>query len=116
MADAVSGASKAVAMSLFGPQPSITIVTFWQGIVEIVLRGVSVVSSVSTASWADTYVYVFGHALRCMAARGGLSNGRRMVCCLFVLVVDSTVFCLHVWRERTVSTLVLKPARPYRAS
>jgi len=47
MADAVSGATGKIAMGLFGPHPSITIVTFWQGIVEIVLRGVAVVSSVA---------------------------------------------------------------------
>lgn len=41
MADAVSGATGKLAMHMFGPSPSITIVTFWQGIVEILLRGIS---------------------------------------------------------------------------
>ena len=44
MADAVSGATGKIAMGLFGPHPSITIVTFWQGIVEIVLRALTIVS------------------------------------------------------------------------
>ena len=44
MADAVSGATGKIAMGMFGPQPSITIVTFWQGIVEIVLRALTIVS------------------------------------------------------------------------
>ena len=44
MADAVAGAAGKAAMSMFGPHPSITIITFWQGIVEIILRGVSMVS------------------------------------------------------------------------
>ena len=44
MTDVVAGVAGKAAMSMFGPHPSITIVTFWQGIVEIALRGVSVVS------------------------------------------------------------------------
>ena len=44
MADAVAGVAGKAAMSMFGPHPSITIVEFWQGIVEIALRVVSVVS------------------------------------------------------------------------
>ena len=47
MADAVAGAAGKAAMGMFGPHPSYTIVTFWQGIVEIALRGVSAVSLVS---------------------------------------------------------------------
>jgi hypothetical protein len=43
MTDVVAGAAGKAAMSMFGPHPSITIVTFWEGIVEIVLRVVSVV-------------------------------------------------------------------------
>ena len=50
MADAVSGAAGKAAMSMFGPHPSITIVTFWQGIVEIVLRAIGVVSYTSYTS------------------------------------------------------------------
>ena len=49
MADAVSGAAGKAAMGMFGPHPSITIVTFWQGILEIVLRGIGVVSSLLTS-------------------------------------------------------------------
>ena len=45
MADVVGGVAGKAAMSMFGPHPSITIVTFWQGIVEIAMRGVSIVSS-----------------------------------------------------------------------
>ena len=44
MADAVTGAAGKAAMSMFGPHPSITIVTFWQGIVEIIGRVVVLVS------------------------------------------------------------------------
>lgn len=44
MADVATGATGKIALGLFGPHPSITIVTFWQGILEIVLRGLSVVS------------------------------------------------------------------------
>ncbi|CAI8009245.1 hypothetical protein GBAR_LOCUS6243 [Geodia barretti] len=43
MTDVVAGVAGKAAMSMFGPHPSITIVTFWQGIVEIALRGVCVV-------------------------------------------------------------------------
>ena len=79
MADAVSGASKAVAMRLFGPQPSITIVTFWQGIVEIVLRGVSVVSSVTArrpgTNWGVVNV-LFAAWRRAV----------KVACCLFIIV------------------------------
>ena len=44
MADVVTGAAGRAAMGMFGPHPSITIVTFWQGILEIVIRCVSLVS------------------------------------------------------------------------
>ena len=44
MADVVTGAAGRAAMGMFGPRPSITIVTFWQGILEIVIRCVSLVS------------------------------------------------------------------------
>ena len=43
MADAVGGMAGKAALGMFGPHPSITIVTFWQGIVEIVIRAVTVV-------------------------------------------------------------------------
>ena len=44
MADAVAGVAGKAAMSMFGPHPSITIITFWQGILEVIARGISLVS------------------------------------------------------------------------
>lgn len=67
MADAVTGAAGKVAMSMFGPHPSITIVTFWQGIVEIIWRIVAVVS-----------LY-----LRLLRLAGVSPYKTRMLCCLY---------------------------------
>ena len=67
MADAVSGAAGKAAMGMFGPHPSITIVTFWQGILEIVLRGIGVVSSLLTSvSSTNMYGRGFSIAIACV--------------------------------------------------
>ena len=63
MADVVAGITKKVTFGLFGPHPNYTIVTFWQGIVEIILRAVSMVSTAFTAE-------VDGFALFCGSSAG----------------------------------------------
>ena len=44
MADAMEGVAGKAAVSTFRPRPSITIVTFWKGILEMVRRFASLVS------------------------------------------------------------------------